>query len=111
MSMKKRESAYGKLQLLSSWPQLFQLYTSFFLQLQLDINELRSAGDTAQRQKVKDAISVIIRKWETELVEIKDQMKKDSATNGTNEVKSEVKKDVTPKIIESQLKDYCMDML
>jgi len=80
-------------------------------ELQLDINELRSAGDTAQRQKVKDAISVIIRKWETELVEIKDQMKKDSATNGTNEVKSEVKKDVTPKIIESQLKDYCIDML
>jgi len=78
-------------------------------ELQLDINELRSAGDTAQRQKVKDAISVIIRKWETELVEIKDQMKKDSATNGTNEVKSEVKKDVTPKIIESQLKDYSWD--
>ena len=37
-------------------------------QLQEDVEELRSLGELAKRQKVKDVVTVAVRKLETELI-------------------------------------------
>merc|ERR1711872_880045 len=79
-------------------------------ELQLDISELKTLGDSAKRSKVKDIITVATRKLESELVELREELKKNEGTvtdSGTNESKS--LKSVEKKVIECQLKDYSWD--
>ena len=73
--------------------------------LELDIAELRSFLDKATRAKVKDIISVQVRKLETDLVQLKDAAKTTEAAGSKNTPK--VTKD-GPKVLECQIKDYCM---
>jgi len=81
-------------------------------ELQLDISDLKSLGEVATRSKVKDIISVAARKLETELVELREQLKREeAANNSTDDAKAEIK-DVEPvakKVVECQLKDYSWD--
>ena len=43
----------------------------------MDISELKSMEDLAQRSKVKDIISVAARKLATELVDLREQLKRE----------------------------------
>ena len=57
---------------------------------------------------MKDIITVATRKLESELVELREELKKNEGTvtdSATNESKS--LKSVEKKVIECQLKDYC----
>ena len=86
------------------------MFCYFLIQLQLDITELKSLGDSAQRNKVKDIISVAVRKLETDLVELRDQLKREEAAKSANDDAKVEPKKVEPavkKVMESQLKDYC----
>ena len=72
--------------------------------LELDIAELRSFLDKATRAKVKDIISVQVRKLETDLVQLKDAAKATevaASKDGAKIVKE------GPKVLECQIKDYC----
>jgi len=79
-------------------------------ELQLDIAELKSLQENATRNKVKDVISVQVRKLETELVGLKDKLKesKEAAKLGEATASKPVKES-TKKILECQLKDYSWD--
>lgn len=81
-------------------------------ELQEDISELKSLGESAKRSKVKDIISVAARKLETELIELREQLKREEAAkNSTDDAKAEIKKvePVVKKVTETQLKDYSWD--
>ena len=59
---------------------------------------------------MKDIISVAARKLETELIELREQLKREEAAkNSTDDAKAEIKKvePVVKKVTETQLKDYC----
>ena len=73
----------------------------------MDISELKSMEDLAQRSKVKDIISVAARKLATELVDLREQLKREETAK--DDAKSDPKKvePMTKKITECQLKDYC----
>lgn len=43
-------------------------------ELRLDIEELRRLANTAERQKVKDMLSLGVRKWETELIALESSL-------------------------------------
>ena len=70
------------------------------MELQLDIAELKALQEKATRSRVRDVISVQVRKMETELVDIKDKIK---ATGKEAQKPSENIK----RVMECQLKDYC----
>eukprot|EP00092_Neocalanus_flemingeri_P022473 GFUD01024373.1.p1 GENE.GFUD01024373.1~~GFUD01024373.1.p1 ORF type:complete len:248 (+),score=105.79 GFUD01024373.1:66-809(+) len=82
-------------------------------ELQLDVSELKSLGDSAQRSKVKDIISVAARKLETELVVLREQLKREedanNATADAAKIESKKAEPAVKKITESQLKDYSWD--
>jgi len=77
---------------------------------ELDIGELRNLLQIATRQKVKDLLGINIRKYETELVSLKEEMARANSRLKSEEngaappAKTENK--TTP---ESQLKDYSWD--
>jgi len=78
-------------------------------ELQLDISELKSLGDQAKRSKVKDIISVAARKLESELVLLREELKKEEAINNTEAETTKTVKPVEKKVTECQLKDYSWD--
>jgi len=75
-------------------------------ELQLDIAELKSLQDKATRSKVKDVLSVQVRKLETELVDLNDKLKAEApaAESGIKTVG-----ETSKRILECQLKDYSWD--
>jgi len=79
-------------------------------ELQLDISELKSFGELAKRSRVKDLITVATRKLESELVELREELKKNEIPNTNGEkVESKAAKSVEKKVIECRLKDYSWD--
>jgi len=79
-------------------------------ELQLDIAELKTLGESAKRTKVKDLITVATRKLESELVELREKLKtsENSNTNG-EKAENNAAKSVEKKVIECRLKDYSWD--
>ena len=74
-------------------------------ELQLDISEMKALQEKATRSRVRDVISVQVRRLETELVDIKDKIKADTPNTtgeGTPKPSESVKR-----VMECQLKDYC----
>lgn len=77
------------------------------LQLRLDVAELNQLLSTAERQKVKDILSVEIRKLETEITNLKDLSDKESVTEtSVTSVPSS-----KPKCYEVKLNNYGKDMV
>jgi len=77
-------------------------------ELELDIGELRQFLETAKRQKVKDIVGISIRKLETELIELRNQEKREenTATKTGDHTTANV---AVKKIPEVQIKDYSYD--
>ena len=74
-------------------------------ELQLDISELKALQEKATRSRVRDVISVQVRRLETELVEIKEKIKAETPnTNGDGAPKPS---ESVKRVMECQLKDYC----
>ena len=74
-------------------------------ELELDISELKALQEKATRSRVKDVISVQVRKLETELVNIKDKIKAETPVT-TGEATTKPPESIK-RIMECQLKDYC----
>lgn len=75
------------------------------LQLRLDVAELNQLLSTAERQKVKDILSVEIRKLETEITNLKELSDKDSVNKTFVTSVSSSK----PKCYEAKLNNYGKD--
>lgn len=76
---------------------------------ELDIGELRHLLQLATRQKVKDMLGINIRKHETELVSLKEEMARAESRLKVEEnglAKAKVENKTTP---ECQIKDYSWD--
>ena len=74
-------------------------------ELQLDISELKALQEKATRSRVRDMISVQVRRLETELVDVKEKIKAETSNttrDGTTKPSESVKR-----VMECQLKDYC----
>jgi len=76
-------------------------------ELKLDIAEMKSLVTSASRTKVKDLLSVELRRLETELVELNDSLK--AAQDPGKETAVKTPGPSVKKILESQLKDYSWD--
>ena len=76
-------------------------------ELQLDIAEMKALQEKATRSRVRDVISVQVRRLETELVDIKEKIKADTPnTAGVGEGTPKPSESVK-RVMECQLKDYC----
>jgi len=78
-------------------------------ELQLDVSELKSLQEKASRSKVKDILSVQVRKLETDLVQLRDKAKAEEAEKKGDVEKKSSGGETTRKILECQLKDYSWD--
>lgn len=80
-------------------------------ELEADAAELRSLGELAKRSKVKDILAVAVRKVETELLSLKEQLsKEEDRLKDNKEVK--VEKNISggaKKIPEVEIKNYSWD--
>ena len=72
---------------------------------QLDIAELKALQEKAIRSRVRDVISVQVRRLETELVDLKDKIKAETPIK-TKEATTKPS-DSVKRVMECQLKDYC----
>ena len=77
-------------------------------ELQLDVEELKSLKDKATRSKVKDLLSVQIRKLETDIVDLREKVKAEE-TAAKEGVTKPSPVAVEKKAVEVQLKDYSWD--
>lgn len=59
-------------------------------ELKLDISELETLLDSCKRPKVKDALSITLRKFQTELIALKEKQEKETAKTTTTTVKPAV---------------------
>jgi len=79
-------------------------------ELELDVAELKSLAESAQRAKVKDIISLAARRLETEIVQLKEQENREAAAeNATKSAEPTMANLSLKKIPEVQLKDYSWD--
>ena len=74
-------------------------------ELQLDISELKALQEKATRSRVRDVISVQVRRLETELVDVKEKIK--SETPKTTRDRTTKPSESVKRVMECQLKDYC----
>lgn len=72
-------------------------------ELQLDVEELKSLKDKTTRSKVKDLLSVQIRKLETDIVDLREKIQAEESVSKTTSSTGE------KKVVEVQLKDYSWD--
>ena len=75
-------------------------------ELQLDINELKTLAESAQRTKVKDILSIAARKLETDLVILRDHLKEKTKSEQTPTTPT-TPQSAAKKVTEVALKDYC----
>lgn len=78
---------------------------------ELDIAELRSLREQATRTKVKDLLDIDLRKLETDLISLKNDIEK-SETRLSKQTEEETAKKSSaaqPKIIETTIKNYSWD--
>merc|ERR1719295_2472441 len=78
-------------------------------ELQLDVSELKLLQENATRNKVKDILSVQVRKLETDLVQLRDKAKADEADKNGGVEKKATGGESARKILECQMKDYSWD--
>jgi len=76
-------------------------------ELQLDIAELKALQEKSTRSRVRDVISVQVRRLETELVDLKDKLKAETPIK-TKEATTKPS-DSVKRVMECQLKDYSWD--
>jgi len=76
---------------------------------ELDIEELKTLLESAKRKKVKDLLGINLRKLETELINLKEEIgRTETRLKASNEDKPETKPEVK-RAPESQIKDYSWD--
>jgi len=78
-------------------------------ELQLDVSELKLLQENATRNKVKDILSVQVRKLETDLVQLRDKAKAEEADKNGDVEKKATGGESARKILECQMKDYSWD--
>lgn len=80
------------------------------IELESDVKEMKSLLETAVRAKVKDMLSINIRKLETDLIHLKEEERRLSFdVSGSDRERATAKPAATNVIPDSQIKDYSWD--
>jgi len=88
------------------------LLESRLSELSLDVQELKGMLDTARRPKVKDLLTISLRKLETEVTSLKEQQSRETEAKVSEGIKATAVKDVSSTMSKrqhKQLKDYSWD--
>jgi len=89
------------------WGSPFIVHRGFSIQLtlfqlRLDAEELRKLLASAERQKVKDILSLLLRKLETEITQLEEKSKQEGSTTAA----APKPKSTTPRVPTVDIKTY-----
>jgi len=78
-------------------------------EMELDIAELKRLMELANRQNVKNIVSLAARKLETELIELKKEINNEETAASDAKLNGAMANIAVKKVTESQIKDYSWD--
>ena len=76
-------------------------------QLKLDISELETLLDTCKRPKVKDALSITLRKFQTEFIALKEKEAEKTTNSSTTPTAKQTVSNGSNQPYDFVVKNYC----